>query len=661
MAKKFAKINGLFNVFVLNTKNNTQYYDPSKIIDNVVDIDKNTICFVNAADVDINKKIGEYTIKENDRFVITQGGIYAYTGNQNGSSVTPDTPGTSTEDTWRPIYINNTFINDLEFTKSDEYGDIITINPKKPSLDFTTKQTKLTVDGKENAYDILKIDNSYNDIYDKVSLDFGINSNHLKKFIEDVLPKYENLGNGNLSFVLDETVPETGETSTNTIGSFSANQKENTSIKFLAGDNITLEGTNGQLKITGPYIPTQYTTENIIIAEDIEIGGTKLGDIIASEDIFKTDDQRDIIPSGMTLQEVLVKILSGVTPEDWGNPTSIPRMGFVNEVPMVITAKNYYTGETIDLNNTTELEKGTTLLFSYKTEDPNVYQNITVFPFKGGYALENTDEQGNPDSPKYIVHEDTEYQRTFDGVKNSLGSSYYIDIQGFIEEPIKDIEKNQKVLTVNEEENIFSLKQDWNIYPMYFEPYKIYPISNRGTIGVDIPIIINNERFEGFETRGEFSKIIKIKGVDKETLPYYVGIVNNWEKVENVFNFTEGQEISSDSEILVNNVENGIRIEKDDNKAPREINVYTNNGDLLFFIAVPTNQFGQQIDSSNWLLSVVNTSAFNNDVTNIDDVDFKSEKLSVKIDGKEYYLWCIKCKYEDSTFASSVYKITLNK
>lgn len=123
MAKKFAKINGLFNVFVLKTDNSTQYYDPTKIIDGVVDIDKNTICFVSSTSEDIDKKIGEYSIKENDKFVITQGEIYAYTGKQYSE---PDTP---IENSWRPIYINSTPINELEFTKEGEYGDIITINP----------------------------------------------------------------------------------------------------------------------------------------------------------------------------------------------------------------------------------------------------------------------------------------------------------------------------------------------------------------------------------------------------------------------------------------------------------------------------------------------------------------------------------------------------
>lgn len=646
MAKKFAKINGLFNVFVLKTDNNTQYYDPAKIIKGVVDIDKNTICFVSATAGDVDKKIGEYTIKENDRFVITQGGIYAYTGKQYSEPVIPDTPDTPIEDTWRPIYINSTPINELEYTKNNEYGDTDTINPIKPALDFTTPKTTYEVNGVE--YGILKIDDSYDDVYDIVSMEFGVDYNELKRFIEAVLPSKETIGKGKLSFILGDENFETE----NTLVEFSANQESDTSIKFLAGDNITLEGTTGQLKITGPNVPSQYTTKDIIIAEDIEVGGTKIGDIIAGEDIFKTEYNKDIIPAGMTLHDVLVKILSG--PEEWGIQTVNPQIVLGKNTAIVLTAKDYYTNEEIDLNKTLiELTEGTTLLITYTTLDPNVYQNITVSPFIGGYALDNTTETDDTDAPKYIEYVgDTEYQRTFDEAKSSFGS-YITDYSGFTKENIKDIEQNQIVLTVNKGLNEFSLKQDWSIQSdTYFTQYNVYPLSNIGTIGIDRPIIINSERFRDLTTRGVLSKILQINGITRELLPYYIGIVNNF---ENIFDFSEGQQINS--ETLVSNTENGIRIEKQNTEVPSVITPTTQPDDLQLFIAVPANQF----KTSDWLVSVVNTAAFNDNVTNIDDVDFKSEKLSLSIDGKPYYLWCIEGKDEYSVFESNVYKMTLNK
>lgn len=645
MAKKFAKINGLFNVFVLKTDNNTQYYDPAKIIKGVVDIDKNTICFASATAGDVDKKIGEYTIKENDRFVITQGGIYAYTGKQYSEPVIPDTPDTPIEDTWRPIYINSTPINELKYTKNNEYGDTVTIKPIKPALDFTTPKTTYEVNGVE--YGILKIDDSYDDVYDIVSMEFGVDYNELKRFIEAVLPSKETIGKGKLSFILDDENFETE----NTLVEFSANQESDTSIKFLAGDNITLEGTTGQLKITGPNVPSQYTTKDIIIAEDIEVGGTKIGDIIAGEDIFKTEYNKDIIPAGMTLHDVLVKILSG--PEEWGAQTVNPQIVLGKNTAIVLTAKDYYTNEEIDLNKTLiELTEGTTLLITYTTLDPNVYQNITVSPFIGGYALDNTTETDDTEAPKYIEYVgDTEYQRTFDEAKSSFGS-YITDYSGFTKENIKDIEQNQIVLTVNKGLNEFSLKQDWSIQPdTYFTQYNVYPLSNKGTIGIDRPIIINSERFRDLTTRGVLSKILQINGITRELLPYYIGIVDNWDKR---FDFSEGQQINS--ETLVSNSENGIRIEKQNTEVPSVITPTTQPDDLQLFIAVPANQF----KTSDWLISVIDPETDSN-FTNIDNLDFKSEKLSLSIDGKPYYLWCIKGKYDDCTFDSTKFEIKLNK
>lgn len=704
MAKKFAKINGLFNVFVLKTDNDTQYYDPAKIIKGVVDIDKNTICFASATAGDVDKMIGEYTIKENDRFIITQGGIYAYTGKQYSEPVIPDTPDTPIEDTWRPIYINSTPINELEFTKNNEYGDIDTIKPIKPALDFTTPKTTYEVNGTE--YAILKIDDSYDDIYDIVSMEFGVDYNELKRFIEAVLPSKETIGNGNLAinvngtnsvnFTANQTTdseinlvngdnieittetteegdkikisaqvetPKNGKLSfilgdenfetENTLVEFSANQESDTSIKFLAGDNITLEGTNGQLKITGPNVPGQYTTKDIIVAENIEIGGTKIGDIIAGEGIFQTEDNKDVIPAGMTLHNVLVKILSGLTPEEWGTQTVNPQIVLGKNTALVFTAKDYYTNEEIDLNKTLiELTEGTTLLITYNTLDPNVYQNITVSPFIGGYALDNTAETDDEETPKYLEYEgDTEYQRTFDEAKTNF-MSYITDYSGFTKENIKDIEQNQIVLTVNKGLNEFSVKQDWSIQPdTYFTQYNVYPMSNRGTIGIDRPIIINSERFRDLTTRGVLSKILQINGITRELLPYYIGIVNNF---ENIFDFSEGQNINS--ETLVSNAENGIRIEKQNTEVPSLITPTTQPDDLQLFIAVPVNQF----KTSDWLVSVVNTVTSEN-ITDIDSIYLVAKKISVTIDSKPYYLWCLSGTDAYSTFGADMYKITLNK
>jgi hypothetical protein len=706
MAKKFAKINGLFNVFVLKTDNNTQYYDPAKIIKGVVDIDKNTICFASATAGDVDKKIGEYTIKENDRFVITQGGIYAYTGKQYSEPVIPDTPDTPMEDTWRPIYINSTPINELKYTKNNEYGDTVTIKPIKPALDFTTPKTTYEVNGVE--YGILKIDDSYDDIYDIVSMEFGVDYNELKRFIESVLPSKETIGNGNLAiningtnsvnftanqttdseinFVNGDNIEITTETTEegdkikisaqvetpkngklkfilgdenfeteNIISEFTANQESDTSIKFLAGDNITLEGTNGQLKISGSEQRT-YTTADIKFANEIKIGGTKLGDIIAAENIFPDDK----ITTNMTLQFVLETILSGTsTSEEWGIQEVISELKPGEDTQIQITAKNYYTNEEIDLNKPLiELEAGTTILVTYTTEDPKVYQTVKVGPFIGGYALDNTDSGlDDTDAPEYIEYEgDTEYLRIFDGATYTFDNNYQNpSFDGFTKENIGGIENNQIVLTVNEGWNNLLIKRNWSITPeLNFNQYYIYPISSRGNIGTDRGIEISNSLFFGLTQFGTLESTLKIHGVPKDLLPYYIGVVNNYD-YDNIFDFSDGQEISS--ETLVSDTENGIRIEKQDTEVPSIITPTTQPNDLQLFIAVPANQF----KTSDWLVSVVNTAAFNDNVTNIDDEWFKSEKLSLLIDGKPYYLWCIEGKDEYSIFESNAYKITLNK
>ena len=745
MAKKFAKINGLFNVFVLKTDNNTQYYDPAKIIKGVVDIDKNTICFVSATAGDVDKKIGEYTIKENDRFVITQGGIYAYTGKQYSEPVIPDTPDTPIEDTWRPIYINSTPINELEYTKNNEYGDTVTIKPIKPALDFTTPKTTYEVNGIE--YGILKIDDSYDDIYDIVSMEFGVDYNELKRFIEAVLHSKENIGNGNLAinvngtnsvnFTANQTTdseinlvngdnikittettkegdkikisaqvetPKNGKLSfilgdenfetEDTLVEFSANQESDTSIKFLAGDNITLEGTTGQLKISGSEQRT-YTTADIMFANEIKIGGTKLGDIIAAENIFPDDK----ITTDMSLQFVLETILSGIsTSEEWGIQEVLAELKPSNDTKIKITAKNYYTGEEIDLNKPLiELEADTTILVTYTIEDPKVYQTVKVSPFVGGYALENTEseledvpsepvalmsedevspdtplepgettdpidpenpeidmDQDNPTIPMYKEFiGDTEYLRIFDGATYTFDDYQNPSFDGFTKVSAADIGNNEIVLKVNEGWNNLSIKRSWSITPeLNFNPYYIYPISNRGNIGLDRGIEISNSLFFDLAKIGTLESKLQIRGVAKELLPYYIGIVNNF---ENIFDFSDGQEISSES--LVSNTENGIRIEKQDTEAPKIIEPTTYTDDLQLFIAVPANQFS----STDWIVSVVNTAAFNDNVTELDDIDFKSEKLSITIDDKPYYLWYIKGKYADCIFRSNVYKITLNK
>jgi hypothetical protein len=163
--------------------------------------------------------------------------------------------------------------------------------------------------------------------------------------------------------------------------------------------------------------------------------------------------------------------------------------------------------------------------------------------------------------------------------------------------------------------------------------------------------IIDYKLFTDLSNTGTLTSVLHINGIDKDLLPYYVGIVNNF---ENIFDFTDGQQINS--ETLVSNSENGIRIEKYNTEAPREITPTTYSNDLQLFIAVPANQFS----STDWLISVVNIPTGEN-ITELNSLDFSTNKISATIDGKPYYLWNLSGTDSYSTFGADMYKITLNK
>lgn len=812
MAKKFAHIKSISDVFNYEDIDSKKVYNPNSIKHN--DINHNTLCFVYVDEdsSDIGSYIDDYEVKAKDRYIICQGSIFAYVGKQEVPEDPGEDPETPEENVWRPIYINNEKIENLEF----EVDGVITNPISDYSLNFTTKQTNL--DG-EN-FSILDIEPAYNANTGAVSAFFGIDSDELKSFIEKVLPPspqepgngllsinvdgqpYANFNanqnedtsvnfikgdnielsieendikisaiipeieipepeapkDGKLSFILDEedsetgeitpttigsfsanqgtnTIikflagdninisfnkntdentdentsssieisaiipeieipepeepkdgvlsftldyenPETGETSYTTIGQFTANQERSTNISFLAGDNIILEGTNGQLKISGSEQRT-YTTADIKFANEIKIGGTKLGDIIAAENIFPDDK----ITTDMSLQFVLETILSGIsTSEEWGIQEVLAELKPADKTKILITAKNYYTGEEIDLNKPLiELEADTTILVTYTIEDPKVYQTVKVSPFVGGYALENTDpeledaplEPGetvnpvDPENPEIDMDQDnttipmykefigdTEYLRVFDGATYTFDDYQNPSFDGFTKVSASDIGSNEIVLKVNEGWNNLSIKRSWSINPeLDFDPYYIYPISSRGNIGLDRGIEISNSLFFDLAKIGTLESKLQIRGVAKDLLPYYIGIVNNF---ENIFEFSDGQEISS--ETLVSNTENGIRIEKQDTEAPKIIEPTTYTDDLQLFIAVPANQF----NSTDWLVSVVNTVTSEN-ITDIDSIYLVAKKLSVTIDSKPYYLWSLSGTDAYSTFGADVYKITLNK
>jgi hypothetical protein len=123
MAKKFALVTGLYNIF--NTRNSivnnveVQSYNINSIIPNGL-VDKNTIGFYYANGEDIGRYIGEHKITDKDRFIITQNDVFSLFGSPEIEPVTPEI----VENTWRPILINGDYVKGTSY--EDGNGNYVT-------------------------------------------------------------------------------------------------------------------------------------------------------------------------------------------------------------------------------------------------------------------------------------------------------------------------------------------------------------------------------------------------------------------------------------------------------------------------------------------------------------------------------------------------------
>ena len=137
MAKKFAVIKGFNKVYKYNYINGVGEYNIQTPVSTSFQsqIDKNTICFIIADSSDAGKKVGDFTIKENDKFIVTQNNIFAYT----------EKP-TEDKNTWRPIYINgNEILKDSTTTKPINFSS------------SNTQDGYLTFDYKDEVDDYLNV------------------------------------------------------------------------------------------------------------------------------------------------------------------------------------------------------------------------------------------------------------------------------------------------------------------------------------------------------------------------------------------------------------------------------------------------------------------------------------------------------------------------
>ena len=180
MAKKFALVTGLYNIF--NTRNivvndvEVQSYNINSIIPNGL-VDKNTIGFYYANGEDIGRYIGEHKITDKDRFIITQNDVFSLFGSPEIEPVTPEI----TENTWRPILINGNYIT-----------------PEEPfSINY--------ING-----NLTTIESTYDSVGKFLSIRYNIDEEELINFIKENIGELApEVGDGKLSFEFDKSTVHT--------------------------------------------------------------------------------------------------------------------------------------------------------------------------------------------------------------------------------------------------------------------------------------------------------------------------------------------------------------------------------------------------------------------------------------------------------------------
>lgn len=193
MAKKFALVTGLYNIFT--TRNiivndvEVQSYNINNITPNGL-VDKNTVGFYYAEGEDIGRYIGEHKITDKDRFIITQGDVFSLFGSPEIETETPEI----VENTWRPILINGDYVIDTQY--EDGNGNYVT--PEEPfSINY-------------NDGNLTTIESTYDAVGNFLSMRYNIDDAELINFIkENISELAPEVGDGKLSFEFDKTTVHT--------------------------------------------------------------------------------------------------------------------------------------------------------------------------------------------------------------------------------------------------------------------------------------------------------------------------------------------------------------------------------------------------------------------------------------------------------------------
>lgn len=116
MAKKFASVKGLHSLFDYNSivirEENQDQYDILNLKSGVSAlVDKNTICFITADEIDEGRYIGNMEIADGDRFIITQKTVFAQYKNP---VIEPEQEPEPEDPMWRPLYFNGEVIGEKD-------------------------------------------------------------------------------------------------------------------------------------------------------------------------------------------------------------------------------------------------------------------------------------------------------------------------------------------------------------------------------------------------------------------------------------------------------------------------------------------------------------------------------------------------------------------
>lgn len=582
MAKKLSLVNGFHNIYTVNSANNQ--YDIGTFTGGAGLVDKNSVMFVIADDVDDRRYILDHLIKYGERFIVTQNNVFAMCGD-------------STEvNSWRPIYVNGTSVaalndgNYLKFTNGDyikpqyrlesdsvsvyfdidiaalqkymnvavydasltfeaEKQKIYTGNPTGETNDAEISQNTVAVEGSftANASENKTVKIKYTGNADRVDWyvtndqrnEKNPNDSTGKKYVyaeplQDFFepsgfPSYNSIKADKRKYISEDSVVfiTCGEKTVNnssttledkevfknpeyrkgsrwiwthskmfscntwgpifvkkTDGLYEITPSQNASvggklvIKGTGGitlDNdvdtssgtytLTIDGSN--LVGTGSGSGGPVTADKVFVKTDIKIENTSFADLVIKDGSFA--DTKNIIPAGMTLQEILERLFHGDKKEEWGNPVKTIDWRITNKSIAISATDN---GKTVA--NNTDVEVGTKLII-YGAGSKTAVQlvKITGFATDGGYR---EGEAGN-------IIKATTYTKSFTPtVTNTLTNS----ISGFT----KGSAANEYIVTGSSTgKNTITFTNKVEAKSEDFATYKVYPVSNMNnasTNGIEV-------------------------------------------------------------------------------------------------------------------------------------------------------------------------------